>query len=749
LVRLNLHGRSRDGLARPPAVGSKAGADEILRWCRTIVASAAELESAAEACSADELRARTRAYRERLSAGQPAADLLPEAFATMREAARRTIGLRHHDVQIIGGAVLTLGKIAEMRTGEGKTLTATLPAYLAALAGQNVHVLTANDYLADRDFAWMRPVYELLGLSVSLLRADENPDLTARRQAYGSDVTYGSAGQFCYDFLRDNLAWKEAERVQGRLDLAIVDEADLVLVDEMVTTPQISAPAQGPKVLIEEFARVVARLRPGVDYVADPQVQRVHLSDHGTDRIERWLELTNLYEERNAAIVQLIENALRAKELYSRDQEYTINDTDVVVVDSVSGRPQPGRRFADGLHEAIEAKEGLPVRPATQLLASISVRDYLSQYATLAGLTGTAVSDAQVYREIYHLDVVSIPTNRPMIRIDHPDVLYRTRQAKLAALAGDTSRRQAAGQPVLIGTLSTDDGQIISRLLDELGTRHELLSASNYEREAEILAEAGRPGAVTIVVKMAGRGVDIVLGGAQGTHYEAVATAGGLCVLGAERSASRRMELHLRGRAGRQGDPGASRFYVSADDAVLASTTKLPFTMLPEGSEFRRMAMAIDNIQARTAESQATWLSQNAAFDDVLAQQRRLVYADRCTVLEEPDLRERITRMIHDVVRSGAVSADAVSAYERREAELGRPAMREFERRALLAAIDWTWREHLAAMTDLLTALKVRAVGRSVSLPEYQREAARLFEEMTATLLQRAVNTLLTVKLEA
>jgi preprotein translocase subunit SecA len=482
LVRLKPYGRSRDSAARSPGVGPKASADEILRWCRTTVASVSELESAAEACSADELRSRTSAYRQRLSDGEPTASLLPEAFATVREAARRAIGLRHYDVQIIGGAVLHIGKVAEMRTGEGKTLTATLPAYLAALAGQNVHVLTANDYLAERDFAWMQPVYEFLGLSVSVLRANRNPDLTARRQAYGADVIYGSANEFCYDFLRDNLAWKPAERVQGRLDMAIVDEADLILVDELLMTPQISAPAQGSTVLIEAFAAAVARLRPGIDYVADRQAQQVHLSDRGTDRIEDWFDLANLYEEQNVGVVQLLQNALRAKEFYARDQEYTINDTEMVVVDPISGRPHPGRYLADGLHEAIEAKEGLPVRPATQVLASISGCDYLSQYATLAGMTGTAVSDAQVYREIHHLDVVPIPTNRPVIRVDHPDVLYRTRRAKLAALAGEASRRQVAGQPVLIGTLSADDGQVISGLLRDLGTQHELLSASNYER---------------------------------------------------------------------------------------------------------------------------------------------------------------------------------------------------------------------------------------------------------------------------
>jgi preprotein translocase subunit SecA len=731
-----------------PSASSLADADKVLRWCRDVVVRVGGLESAAVACSDDELRVRTAAFRDRLRIGEPVDALLPEAFATVREAARRSIGLRHHDVQLIGGAVLQLGKIAEMRTGEGKTLTATLPAYLGALAGRSVHVLTANEYLAGRDYAWMQPVYEFLGLSAGVLRAGESPDRASRWQAYAADVTYGAWGEFSYDFLRDNLAWETAERVQRGLDLAIVDEADLILLDEMRMTPQVSGPAPGPRIPHGEFAAIAARLRRGVDYAADRQAGRVGLTDEGIDRVEDWLGATNLYDEQNIALVRQLENALKAKELYARDRDYTVVGANVIRLDGISGRPQPGVRLSDGVHEAIEAKEGLPVRPAAQVLASISERDYLSQYAAIAGMTGTALSDAQVYREIYHLDVVPIPTDRPMLRVDHPDVLYQTRQAKLTALAAETVRRQAAGQPVLIGTFSADDAQAISRLLSDSGARHELLTASDHEREAAILTEAGRPGAVTVVVKMAGRGVDIVLGGAQGTQHEAVADAGGLCVLGTERSANRRMELHLRGRAGRQGDPGESRFYLSAEDEVMKAHKAAHVEWFPNGTQSRLVTIAIDRIQARTAASQAAWLTQVLAYDEVLAEQQRLVYADRRTVLEQPDLRARVMRVLDDMVQSEVAPADAAGTYARREAELGGPVMRDFERRALLSATDRTWREHLAAMSDLLTGLSVRAAGRAVPLPEYQREAARLFEDMTATLRRRAVSTLLTAKIE-
>jgi len=797
LVRLKPAGLGRGKSARS-ANSRPVGEGEVLRWIRQVVARVNELEPAAQQRSDDELRARTTAYRDRLASGEPTETLLPDAFATVREAARRAIGLRHHDVQIMGGAVLHLGKIAEMRTGEGKTLTATLPAYLGALTGRNVHVLTANDYLADRDHAWMQPVYEFLGLSAGLLRPAGNPDRAVRRLAYAADVTYGAWGEYCYDFLRDNLAWNADGRVQRGLELAIVDEADLILLDEMRARPQITGPAPKPTVWPKEFAIIAARLRPGIHYTVDLKARQVGLTDQGIDRVEDWLGVENLYDERTAALVHLLENSLKAKELYLRDREYTISGTEVVTLDEFSGRPKPGVRYADGLHEAIEAKEGLQVRPAGQALAMTSGHAYLSQYSSVTGMTGTAVSEAAAYRDIYHLDVVAIPTNRPMIRIDHPDLFYRTRESKLAALAVDAGRRQVAGQPVLIGTQTAEDAQVISGLLTDGGVAHELLTAGNPLREAEILAEAGRPEAVTVVVKMAGRGVDIVLGGATGSQYAAVADAGGLCVLGAERSVSRRVELHLRGRAGRQGDPGESRFYSAAEDVVMRAVPKIAQPGSSQGGmQLRALSTLIDRAQASAAASQASWLLTEVDYDEVLAEQQRLVYADRCIVLEEPDLRARVLRMIDEVVRaevadalrSGAdaaelirrlgrlyptqltpavlspgsqisadgqaaariaelAAADAAGEYERREAELGGEILRQVERRALLSVTDRAWRDHLAAMTDMDAGLRVRYAGCIVPLPEYRREAARLFAAMTAALRTEAVRGLLTIKVE-
>jgi preprotein translocase subunit SecA len=748
LVRLKPAGLGRGKSARSPAK-RPVGEDDVLRWTRRVVEQVNDQEPAAQQCSDDELRERTGAYRARLASGETADALLPEAFATVREAARRAIGQRHHDCQIMGGAVLQLGKIAEMRTGEGKTLTATLPAYLAALSGVGVHVMTANAFLAARDCAWMRPVYEFLGLSAGLLETGGKPDTPARRVAYAADVTYGAANEFCYDFLRDNLAWKREELVQRGLHVAIVDEADLILLDEMRTTPQIMGPAPGPRIPHKEFASIAARLRSGVDYRVDRVARTVAVTSAGIDRVEDWFGASNLYDEQNADLIEQLHNALRAKELYARDREYVIIGGQAVPVDEASGRPRADRRLGGGLDEAIEAKEGLAVRPALQVLAVISVRDYLNPYHVVTGMTGTAMSDMAAYRDIYHMDVVAIPTNRPMIRVDHPDVFYRTRESKLAAVAAEARRRQATGQPVLIGTLSADDAQVISAVLSGGGVVHEVLTAANNQREAEILAEAGRPGAVTVVVKMAGRGVDIVLGGATGSQYAAVADAGGLCVLGAERSASRRLELHLRGRAGRQGDPGESRFYLAAEDAIMAAVPRIARPgSSQDGTSTRPLSALIDRTQASTAASQASWLVTSVGYDQVLAEQQRLVYADRRVVLEEPNLRARILRMVVEAVQSGVVAADAVSRYERRETELGRSVMRDLERGVLLSATDRAWREHLAAMTDLRTGLTVRVAGGTFPLAEYRREAARLFDAMTAAVRTQAARGVVKIKVQ-
>lgn len=433
----------------------------VLRWCRNVVAAVGALEDEAVACSDEALRSRTGDLRRRLVDGQSPDVVLPEAFATVREAARRTLGQRHHDAQIMGGAVLHLGKIAEMRTGEGKTLTATLPAYLAALSGQGVHVMTANDYLASRDRDWMAPVFEFLGLTAGLLPIEQNPARADQLAAYTADVTYGPWEQFGYDFLRDNLALAPAECVQRGRPLAIVDEADLILIDGMRVPLQITGPAGKQGVLHTEIARMAGHLRPGADYTPDPQTRTVSLTEGGSRRVEDWAGIDNLYDEQNLILAHLVDNALKAREFFTLGHDYLVSGDEAVIIDDRSGRPLAGRRYGEGMHEAIEAKEGLPVRPARRVLATMTMREYLRGYDRLAGMTGTAISDAPVYQDLYRMEVVSIPTNAPTIRIDHPDVLYKTTEAKLAALAAEASRRQASGQPVLMGAMSIEQAEAV------------------------------------------------------------------------------------------------------------------------------------------------------------------------------------------------------------------------------------------------------------------------------------------------
>lgn len=784
--------RTEDGQGEgtPPS-----GEAATLAWCTETVRQVNGLEPAAQACGDDELRSRTGEYRQRLSRGETAEGLLPEAYATVREAARRAIGLRHHDVQVMGGAVLHLGMIAEMRTGEGKTLTATLPAYLTALTGQPVHVMTANDYLTGRDREWMLPVYQFLGLSAGLLDTSPTSDVPARRAEYAADVVYAQWDQFGADLIRDNLAYNPSEQVQRGLGLAIVDEADLILIDQMRASTLISVPAPQPAAGPTVAAEIARRLRPGAHYTADRAAMIASLTDGGISAIEDWLGIENLYDAVHVGLAHLIENAVKARSLYERDRDYLVSGDQIVLIDRISGRPRTSR-YADGTHEALEAKEGLPVRPPRQIIGSMGCRDYLRQYGRLAGLTGTAASDAPIFRELYGLEVVTIPTNRPVIRLDHPDKLYRTRQTKLATLASDTAGRAASGQPVLIGAMSEADAETVAALLGAAGVPCELLSARNFEREAAVLAEAGRPGAVTIVVKMAGRGVDIVLGGSDGAGREAVADLGGLCVLGTERTGDRRTELHLRGRSGRQGDPGESLFYLSAEDEVVGQVLRYaPKSLLHDGTTFERLSRDLDKGQFRVAASQAQWYKSSAAFDDVLAAQQRAIYADRSSIVREPDLRARVAVILDDVltaevttaVRAGrdaqslvaklrqlypvagapaihlamrsagrdavpgvlaAVRSDAQQAYQNREAQVGERIMRGLERGALLRAIDLAWREHLAAMSDLMSSVVIRAGGRTASLPDYQREAATLYADVTDHIRRTAVSQIFYAKIE-
>lgn len=765
-----------------------------MAWCLEVVRQVNGLEPEMQARADDELRSCTGQYRERLARGESADALLPEAFAAVREAAKRAIGLRHHDVQVMGGAVLHLGMIAEMRTGEGKTLTVTLPAYLAALSGQPVHVMTANDYLTSRDRDWMQPVYRFLGLSAGLLDISPNADLAERRAEYAADVVYGQWNQFGYDLLRDNLVWDPGEQVQRGLGLAIVDEADLILIDQMRESALLSAPASKTATGHETAAQIARHLKPGKHYTADRATMTASLTDDGVMAVEDWLGIENLYDEAHGGLAHIIDNAVKACTLFERDRDYLVSGDQIVLIDRSSGR-QLTARYSDGFHEALEAKEGLPVQPSTQLIGSVFCRDYLRQYDRLVGLTGTAASEAPIYRELYGLEVVTIPTNTPSIRVDHSDKLYRTRQAKLTAIATDTGERAAAGQPVLIGAMSEADAKAVAGLLGDAGIACELLSARNFDREASVLADAGRPGAVTIVVKMAGRGVDIVLGGSSGGEREAVADRGGLCVLGTERNGDRRTELHLRGRAGRQGDPGESLFYLSAEDEVVGQILKYtPKSMVSDGTTFGRLSRDLDKAQFRTAAWQAQWYKTNAAFDDVLVQQQRVIYAERNGIVHNRDVRAHMTAILDDVLtadvmstvatgqdlpsllaklqrvypvvgthyidvamrRGGrdpvpgvlaAVRRDAKQAYENREAQLGAKVMRDLERRALLAATDSAWRDHLAAMSDLMSSAVIRAAGATPSLPDYQREAAALYAGMTDEIKRSAVGKVFYAKI--
>jgi preprotein translocase subunit SecA len=744
---LKRRGSATASAARPRG---KRGEAEILRWCREVVSQVNALEPGMRAQTDDALRALTTSFRDRLAGGEPIDALLPEAFAAVREAAARTLGQRHFDVQVMGGAVLHLGMLAEMRTGEGKTLTATLPAYLHALTGEPVHVMTANDYLAQRDAEWMGPVYRLLGLSVGLLTAQPNPDSAVRQEEYRADVTYGPWAQFGYDYLRDNMAWERYEIVQRGHRFAIVDEADLVLLDEMRTPMLQTGPVEQPESRHGEYAALAARLVRGEHYDADEPAQTVSLTEAGAQAAAEYFGADNLYAEQNLPLVHYVQNALKAKECYRKDRDYVIADGQAVILDQTSGRPHHGRRYADGLHEAIEAKEGLTVRAETQKLAEILMWEYLGQYECLAAMTGTAAEDADAYRQAYQLDVLTIPTNRPTIRVDHADTFYLTLTSKLAALADNTAGRHATGQPVLIGTGSIEQAQEVSGLLTGRGIAHETLTALNHEQEARILAQAGMMGAVTVIAKMAGRGIDIILGGADGAERELVADLGGLCVLGAERPAKRRLEMHLRGRAGRQGDPGEALFYVSFDeDMMKAALNHVPAAVMRtynrEGETFSSASSFITKRQVRGAANEIAWLMKMREFDGVLADQRRVIYAERARALSGKDLNAEVRSLIGRVTGAGKAVPHAQRRYHRMESELGPEAMRELERRVTLSVLDSSWREHLQGMPELLNTIAMRTKG-DAALDEYRQAATLTFNRMREAADVRIVNRLVTLQ---
>jgi preprotein translocase subunit SecA len=821
----------------------RAGEGRTLKKLEGIVKQVNSIEEDFVALSDSELRGLTTEYRERLADGETLLDLLPEAFATVREAARRTLGQRHYDVQLMGGAALHLGNISEMKTGEGKTLVSTLPAYLNALTGKGMHIVTVNDYLAQRDSEWMGRIHRFLGLEVEVILSGMTP--AERRAAYAADITYGTNNEFGFDYLRDNMALRVEDMVQRGHVYAIVDEVDSILIDEARTPLIISGPADQPTRWYTEFAKLAERLRRDADYEVDEKKRTVGILEPGIERVEDWLGIDNLYESANTPLIQFLNNSIKAKELYRRDKEYVVVDGEVKIVDEHTGRLLTGRRYSEGMHQAIEAKEGVEIKQENQTLATITLQNYFRLYQKLAGMTGTAMTEASEFAKIYNLGVVPIPTNMPMIRADQADLVYRTEEAKFDAVVEDIVVKHHQGQPVLVGTTSVEKSERLSQHLRKRGIPHEVLNAKHHEREAAIVAQAGRKGAVTVATNMAGRGTDIMLGGnpefmanaelkqrgidpvetpeeyeaawgptleklqaqVAAEHAEVIAL-GGLYVLGTERHESRRIDNQLRGRSGRQGDPGESRFYLSLQDDLMRLFKSdwvdmiLRSLNIPDDQpiEHKRVSNAIKGAQTQREEQNFQIRKDILKYDDVLNQQRHVIYDERRRVLEGEDLRDQVTNMIDDAVRGyvrGATSEgypetwhldqlwtelrtlfpvsvtveelekeaggrdkltasviadglveDAQAAYQRRDEELGSEVLRELERRVLLSVLDRKWREHLYEMDYLREGIGLRAFAQKQPLVEYQREGFDLFAAMMEGIKEESVGLLFNLQVE-
>src|SRR4051794_10901732 len=821
----------------------RAGEGRTLKRLEGLAAQVNALEEDFVRLSDAELREETEKFRARLADGESLDDLLPEAFATVREAAKRTLGQRHFDVQLVGGAALHQGNIAEMKTGEGKTLVATAPAYLNALAGKGVHVITVNDYLASYQSELMGRVYRFLGLSVGCILAQMTPD--QRREQYAADITYGTNNEFGFDYLRDNMAWSVEDMVQRGHAYAIVDEVDSILIDEARTPLIISGPSDQPTKWYTEFAKIAERLKRDVDYEVDEKKRTVGVLESGIERVEDYLGIENLYESVNTPLVGFLNNAVKAKELFKRDKDYVVIDGEVLIVDEHTGRLLQGRRYNEGMHQAIEAKEGVQIQSENQTLATITLQKYFRMYDKLAGMTGTAQTEAAEFMSIYKLGVVSIPTNRPMVRQDQQDLIYKHEVAKFDAVVDDIADRHEAGQPVLVGTTSVEKSEYLAEKLRERGIRHEVLNAKHHAREAAIVAQAGRKGAVTVATNMAGRGTDIMLGGnaefmavaelqrrgldpaetpeeyetawpdvlkqmqeTVAAEHDEVVDLGGLYVLGTERHESRRIDNQLRGRSGRQGDPGESRFYLSLTDDLMRlfnsglvetflNAAKIPDDVPIEAKMVTRaIASAQSQIEGRNFEIRKNVLK----YDDVLNRQREVIYGERRQVLAGADLHEQIRHFLDDVVRAYVVQAtsegyaddwdldqlwtalktlypvgitvgelleeaggptgvtqemlvteltsDAQLAYDRREEALGEDTMRELERRVVLSVLDRKWREHLYEMDYLQEGIGLRAMAQRDPLVEYQREGYQLFQAMTEAIKEESVGYLFNLEVE-
>ncbi len=801
----------------------RAGEGKKVKALQGLVPDINALEPEIEKLSDDALRAKTAEFRERYENGEGLDDLLIEAFAVTREAARRVIGQRHYDVQLMGGAALHFGWVAEMKTGEGKTLVSTLPAYLNALSGRGVHLITVNDYLATRDAEWMGQIHRFLGLEVGLVVPGDY-DPVKKREAYAADITYGTNNEFGFDYLRDNMAMSRADQVQRGHAYAIVDEVDSILIDEARTPLIISGRVSDAAKLYYQFASVVRGLKRDVHYEVDEEKRTVAPTDEGVEAVEKALNVDNRYDGVSQTLVHQLQAALRAKELFKRDKDYVVQNGEVKIVDEFTGRILEGRRWSEGLHQAVEAKEGVRIKEENQTLATVTLQNYVRMYEKLAGMTGTAQSDAAELANTYELQVVPIPTHKPMIRKDHPDLIYKAEDAKYEAVVDDLAHRYETGQPVLVGTISVAKSEKLSRLLEKRGIPHEVLNAKQHFREAEIIAQAGRLHSVTVATNMAGRGVDILLGGnpeqlairdvkAEGLDPESdegrarvaeltakyepecaaegdkVRELGGLYVLGTERHESRRIDNQLRGRSGRQGDPGESRFYLSLEDDLmrLFATGAMAWVMgkaLPDDMpiEAKSVTKAIERAQNTVEQRNAEIRKNVLKYDEVMNEQRKVIYKRRDQILDAADLREEALEYLADAIE-GVISTYCVSDfneewdleglvpelqqfwpttatvdelsqlsttdelyerlmgeaqayYEKREQELGPETMREVERQVMLRIIDQKWREHLYEMDYLQEGINLRAMGQKDPLVEWQREGFEMFGSMMQSVAQ-------------
>jgi preprotein translocase subunit SecA len=820
----------------------RAGEGRLLRELGKVVAVVNGHEARISALSDADLRAQTALFQKRISEGVSLDDLLPEAFAVVREAAKRTLGQRHYDVQLMGGAALHRGNIAEMRTGEGKTLVATLPSYLNALAGRGVHVVTTNDYLAERDSEWMGRIHRFLGLKVGVILANMTP--AQRREAYLADITYGTNNEFGFDYLRDNMAWSLEECVQRDHFFAVVDEVDSILIDEARTPLIISGPADKATKWYVEFANHVGKLQRDVHYEVDEKKKTIGILEDGVTKVEELLQIGNLYEAANTPMIGYLNNAVRAKELFKRDKDYVVMNGELLIVDEHTGRMLAGRRYSEGLHQALEAKERIEIKDENQTLATITLQNYFRLYGKLSGMTGTAMTEASEFYQIYKLGVVPIPTNREMIRIDQADLVYKSEAGKFVAVTADIAEKHRKGQPVLVGTVSVEKSEELSAFLRKSGVPHEVLNAKHHEREAAIIARAGVLGAVTVATNMAGRGTDIMLGGnpefmadfelqrrgispvdnaeayevawpdeiarqkaAVAKGHEEVIALGGLYVLGTERHESRRIDNQLRGRSGRQGDPGESRFYLSLQDELMRRFNSgmverfLTAAGIPEDEpiESKMVSNAIRSAQTQV-EAQNFEMRKNVLkYDDVMNRQRQVIYGERRMVLEGEDIKDQVADFVRETLTAyvnvatsqgyaedwdldtlwnavksiypisfsvedlitsassrSALDADFITAriiedcekaYAAREESVGPEVMRELERKVLLSVLDRKWREHLYEMDYLQEGIGLRAMAQRDPLVEYQREGYELFSAMMEAIKEEIAGFLFNIEI--